>query len=58
MGDVAKYQMQKNVGMGLDAFTKTPWNPQDYLQGSTHPYAPFAGQALKWESYVYDDGTT
>ena len=23
-----------------------------------HPYAPFPDNALKWESFVYDDGTT
>jgi hypothetical protein len=29
-----------------------------WLAGSTHPYAPFVGNALKWESFAYDDGTT
>ena len=35
-----------------------PRDPQWWLAGSVHPYAPFVGNALKWESYVYDDGTT
>ena len=25
---------------------------------SVHPYAPFTGQQLTWESFVFDDGTT
>ena len=31
---------------------------QWWLAGSNHPYAPFVGNALKWQSYAYDDGTT
>jgi len=48
----------KKVGRGLDAATKSPKDPQLHLAGSNHPYAPFTGNALKWESNVYDDGTT
>ena len=32
--------------------------PQWFLAGSTHPYAPFIGNAPYWESFVFDDGTT
>ena len=32
-------------------------NPAWRLAGSNHPFAPFTGNALKWESYVYDDAT-
>ncbi len=31
---------------------------QWWLAGTNHPYAPFVGNALKWQSYAYDDGTT
>ncbi len=48
----------KAVGKGLDAYRHSPKDPQHYLAGSQHPYAPFVGNALKWESVVYDDGTT
>lgn len=48
----------KWVGSGLDAPKYSPADPQQYLAGSNHPHAPFTGNALKWESYVYDDGTT
>jgi hypothetical protein len=34
-----------------------PRDPQWWLAGSVHPYAPFVGNPLKWESNVYDDGT-
>lgn len=47
----------KWVCSGLDAPREFPPDPQVYLQESNHPYAPFVGNALKWESYVYDDGT-
>ena len=30
----------------------------DNLPHAEHPYAPFPGNALKWDSFVYDDGTT
>ncbi len=46
------------VGRGLDAALYSPKDPQAWLQTSSHPYAPFVGNALKWDSYVYDDGTT
>lgn len=45
------------AGDGLDADRKYPTNPQLALLGSHHPYAPFPGNALKWESFLYDDGT-
>ena len=48
----------KKVGRGLDAATKSPKDPQFHLAGSNHPYAAFTGNALKWQSNVYDDGTT
>ena len=35
-----------------------PRDPQWWLAGSVHPYAPFVGNPLKWESNVYDDGST
>jgi hypothetical protein len=35
-----------------------PMNWQYSLRHSNHPLAPFPGEALKWSSYVYDDGTT
>eukprot|EP00887_Chlorella_sp_A99_P002543 scaffold6.g2543.t1 len=41
-------------GVGAPAGADNQW----WLAGSTHPYAPFVGNALKWESYAYDDGTT
>jgi len=48
----------KPVGKGLKAHRYNPSDPQYYLAGSNHPYAPFPGNALKWESVVFDDGTT
>ena len=48
----------KTVGKALNAPSKSPKDPQWYLAESNHPVAPFVGNALKWESYVYDDGTT
>jgi hypothetical protein len=48
----------KAVGKGLDAAKYSPHDPQAYLAGSQHPLAPFPGNALKWDSRVYDDGTT
>ena len=46
------------MGKGLDAPKHNPSDPQAWLAGSNHPYAPFPGNALKWESRVWDDGTT
>ena len=46
------------MGKGLDAPKHNPADPQAWLAGSNHPYAPFPGNALKWESRVWDDGTT
>jgi hypothetical protein len=46
------------VGAGLGITAEDPFNPQYSLRHSTHPLAPFPGEALKWASYVYDDGTT
>ena len=48
----------KKVGKGIDAPRHHPLNPQKWLIGSNHPYSPFPGNALKWESWVWDDGTT
>ncbi|KAK9850798.1 hypothetical protein WJX84_009215 [Apatococcus fuscideae] len=48
----------KLVKSGLDAHKQNPDDPQWHLADSFHPYAPFPGNAIKWESYVYDDGTT
>lgn len=48
----------KFVDKASNAARKSPADPQWWLAGSTHPYAPFVGNALKWESYCYDDGTT
>jgi hypothetical protein len=44
------------AGLGLDA--EDPLNPQYSLRHSTHPLAPFPGEALKWDSYAYAEGTT
>lgn len=46
------------VGAGLGLQAEDPFNPQYSLRHSTHPLAPFPGEAIKWASYVYDDGTT
>ena len=48
----------KWVGKGGMAGAISRDNPQWWLAGSLHPYAPFPGNALKWNSFVYDDGTT
>lgn len=50
--------LPKFVGKAGGAALASPESPQWWLAGSTHPYAPFVGNALKWESNVYDDGTT
>ena len=47
----------KQVGKGIDAPKHRPLDPQTWLIGSNHPYSPFPGNALKWESWVWDDGT-
>lgn len=47
----------KFVNKGLRAPFHSPEDPQAYLQKSNHPYAPFTGNALTWESLVFDDGT-
>jgi hypothetical protein len=46
------------VGAGLGLQAEDPFNPQYSLRHSNHPLAPFPGEAIKWASYVYDDGTT
>lgn len=46
------------VGAGLGLKHEDPINPQWSLRHSNHPLAPFPGEALKWSSFVYDDGTT
>lgn len=46
------------VGAGLGLKQEDPMNWQYNLRHSNHPLAPFPGEALKWNSYVYDDGTT
>eukprot|EP00803_Ostreobium_quekettii_P009913 evm.model.scf_942EXC.5 EVM.evm.TU.scf_942EXC.5 scf_942EXC:31247-37403(+) len=48
----------KFVDKGLRGPAYCPEDPQAILLKSNHPYAPFTGNALTWESYVYDDGTT
>lgn len=49
----------RRVGRGLvEARVNCPEDPQWYFAFSDHPLAPFPGNALKWESFVYDDGTT
>uniref|UniRef100_A0A7S1XBJ9 Uncharacterized protein n=1 Tax=Tetraselmis chuii TaxID=63592 RepID=A0A7S1XBJ9_9CHLO len=58
VGDEPDIPQAKEVGRGLDAPAYNPRDPQGYLEGSNHPYAPFTGNAYKWGSYVYDDGTT
>jgi hypothetical protein len=59
MSDEQRHPLEpKAVGKGLDAPRHNPADPQAYLAGSNHPYAPFPGNALKWESRVWDDGTT
>lgn len=47
----------KFVGNGLDAPRECPPDPQVHLWESNHPNAPFVGNALKWDSFVYDDGS-
>jgi len=49
---------EKVIGKGLDAATLNPKDPQVSLHGTSHPNSPFTGNALKWGSYVYDDGTS
>ena len=56
--DPAQLPAPKFVGTGVRGFLENPDNPQEYLEGSNHPYAPFPGNALKWESFVFDDGTS
>ncbi|KAL4854759.1 Phosphatidylinositol 4-phosphate 5-kinase 8 [Chlorella vulgaris] len=51
-------QRTKQVGKAGNAGVYSPGDPQWWLADTHHPYAPFAGNALKWESYAYDDGTT
>lgn len=46
------------VNKAGDAPMHAPNDPQWWLVGSNHPYAPFVGNALKWQSFAYDDGTT
>lgn len=48
----------KEVGRGLNAPAHSPEDPQWHLAGSNHPYTPFPGNALKWASLIFDDGTT
>ncbi|EFN51473.1 hypothetical protein CHLNCDRAFT_140223 [Chlorella variabilis] len=50
--------MAKFVAKAGNAALYAPDQPQWWLAGSNHPYAPFVGNALKWESFAYDDGTT
>uniref|UniRef100_A0A061S7W1 Morn repeat protein 1 n=1 Tax=Tetraselmis sp. GSL018 TaxID=582737 RepID=A0A061S7W1_9CHLO len=58
MSDPNKEQpLMKEVGRGLQAPLYSPDDPQWHLAGSNHPYTPFPGNALKWESLIYDDGT-
>jgi hypothetical protein len=51
---------KKHMGWGSDAhlYRTGQTFPQWALAGSTHPYAPLVGNAPKWISYVYDDGTS
>lgn len=58
MGDVEGPIEQKDVGLGVTGHLFNPENPQEHLQNSFHPYAPFPGNALKWRSNLYADGTT
>jgi hypothetical protein len=46
------------VGKGWKAAAKNYYEPQAGVTGTQHPYGAFPGNALKWESYVFDDGTT
>ena len=56
--DPSQLPVPKFVGTGARGFVESPHDPQAYLEGSNHPYAPFPGNALKWESFVFDDGTS
>jgi hypothetical protein len=46
------------VGAGLGLKYEDPINPQWSLRHTNHPLAPFPGEALKWSSFLYDDGTS
>eukprot|EP00884_Botryococcus_braunii_P004791 jgi/Botrbrau1/14312/Bobra.0287s0005.1 len=46
------------VGKGWRAAVKHYWCPQAGVTGSQHPYGSFPGNALKWDSYVFDDAST
>lgn len=46
------------VGAGIGLKDEDPLNPQWSLRHSNHPLAPFPGEALRWSSYVWADGTT
>ena len=58
MVDAEEPMEQRDVGLGVTGHLYEPENPQSHLQYSFHPQTPFPGNALKWRSYVYDDGTT
>jgi hypothetical protein len=45
------------VGAGLGLRHEDPLNPQWSLRHTNHPLAPFPGEALKWSSFLFDDGT-
>jgi hypothetical protein len=47
----------RSGGFGIGAGTVVPEDPQWFLAGTNHPYSPFPGDAIEWESNVYDDGT-
>lgn len=46
------------VGAGLGLDVEDPVNPQYSLRHSNHPLAPFPGEAIRWSSFAYDEGTT
>mmetsp|Transcript_22618 Transcript_22618/g.62778 ORF Transcript_22618/g.62778 Transcript_22618/m.62778 type:complete len:426 (-) Transcript_22618:343-1620(-) len=51
-------QQPKAVGRGLNPGKYSVKDTQWHLAGSNHPYAPFPGNAMKWKSFIYDDGTS
>lgn len=55
--DENDYVEPRVVDKAVDAEAYSPMNPQWWLVNSAHPYAPFPGNSLEWQSNVYDDGT-
>lgn len=49
---------ERKVGKARIVPDRFQERPQEWLESSKHPNAPFTGDTLKWSSFAYHDAST